>query len=151
MLGSQGVGELGPESFAETRTVQALTAILDAPAVTGRPVLVLLDDCQWADQMTHKVLNNWQRRPETATRPVLLVAAFRSEEVPEGHALRALQSVVHLTLPAFEAASVHKLVESMAGPLPDEAVDVIEQLAEGSPFMASAALRGLVESGALVP
>ena len=39
----------------------------------------------------------------------------------------------------------------MAGPLPDEAVSVIERLAEGSPFMAAAALRGLVESGALVP
>src|SRR5439155_22625042 len=49
------------------------------------------------------------------------------------------------------ASSVRKLVESMAGPLPDEAVDVIERLAEGSPFMAAAALRGLVESGALAP
>ena len=39
----------------------------------------------------------------------------------------------------------------MAGPLPDQAVDVIERLAEGSPFMAAAAVRGLVESGALVP
>ena len=38
----------------------------------------------------------------------------------------------------------------MAGPLPDEAVHVIERLSEGSPFMAAATLRGLVESGALV-
>ena len=150
VFGSGSQGQLGPESFAETRSVQALAAFLDALGATDRPVLVLLDDCQWADQLTLKVLSNWQRRTATHERPVLLVAAFRSEEVPASHLLRTLQSVVHLKLPAFQAANVRKLVESMAGPLPDEAVDVIERLAEGSPFMAAAALRGLVESGALV-
>jgi two-component system sensor kinase len=54
-------------------------------------------------------------------------------------------------LPTFQAGHVRALVESMAGALPDEAVATIERLAEGSPFMASAALRGLVESGALTP
>ncbi len=142
---------LGPESFAEARSEQALTALLDALGATGRPALVLLDDCQWADQLTLKVLSNWQRRPEIADRAVLVVAAFRSEEVPPDHPLRGLQSVAHLQLPAFEPANVRKLVESMAGPLPREAVEVIERLADGSPFMAAAALRGLVESGALVP
>ena len=56
--------QLGPETFAEARSVQALAALLDALGTTGRPVLVLLDDCQWADQLTLKVLSNWQRRPE---------------------------------------------------------------------------------------
>ena len=149
VLGSSAVG-LGPESFAETRSVQALATFLDSLGASERPVLVLLDDCQWADQLTLKVLSNWQRRTATLDRPLLIVAAFRSDEVPAGHPLRKLQSVAHLKLPAFQASNVRKLVESMAGPLPDEAVDVIERLAEGSPFMASAALRGLVESGALV-
>jgi signal transduction histidine kinase/DNA-binding response OmpR family regulator len=53
--------------------------------------------------------------------------------------------------PAFQASNVRTLVESMAGPLPDAAVEVIEWLAGGGPFMVSAALRGLVESGALRP
>ncbi len=38
----------------------------------------------------------------------------------------------------------------MAGPLPDDVVLAITRLADGSPFMASAVLRGLVESEALV-
>lgn len=150
VFGSSAMG-LGPESFAETRSVQALAAFLDALGAADRPVLILLDDCQWTDQLTLRVLSNWQRRITTVEGPVLLIAAFRSEEVPEGHLLRSLPSVAHLKLPSFQAANVRKLVESMAGPLPDEAVDVIERLAEGSPFMASAALRGLVESGALLP
>ena len=67
LFGSGAISQLGPETFAETRSVQGLTALLDALGTTGRPVLVLLDDCQWADQLTLKVLNNWQRRPETAS------------------------------------------------------------------------------------
>jgi two-component system sensor kinase len=151
LFGSSAKEQLGPEAFGEARSVQALTSLLDALGATGRPVLVLLDDCQWADQLTLKVLSNWRRRPKTAEGPVLLVAAFRSEEVPTRHPLRVLNAVDHLVLRTFAASNVRKLVESMAGPLPDEAVNEIERLAEGSPFMAAAALRGLVESAALLP
>jgi diguanylate cyclase (GGDEF)-like protein/PAS domain S-box-containing protein len=42
------------------------------------------------------------------------------------------------------------LAESMAGPLPLPAVSTVVRLADGSPFMGAAVLRGLVESGALV-
>ncbi len=150
LFGSSASPPLGPEKFAEARSVQALTALLDALGTTGRPALVLLDDCQWADQLTLEVLKNWQRRPADRHCPVLLVVAFRSEEVPSSHPLRRLGSTEHLTLPAFHASNIRRLVESMAGSLPDEALAVIERLAEGSPFMAAAALRGLVESGALV-
>ena len=150
LFGPDAAAQLGPETFAEARSVQALAALLDALGTSGRPALVLLDDCQWADQLTLKVLQTWQRRTETADVPVLVVAAFRSEEVGSGHPLRELKSSDHLTLPTFHASQVRNLVESMAGPLPDQAVSVIERLAEGSPFMAAAALRGLVESGALV-
>jgi len=150
LFGSGATSQPGPAEHGEARSVQALTALLDALGTTGRPVVVLLDDCQWADELTSRVLSSWQRRPEIAERPVLMVIAFRSEEVPAEHPLRTLKSAAHLQLPKFEPLNVRKLVESMAGPLPDEAVDVIERLAEGSPFMAAAAVRGLVESGALV-
>ncbi len=41
------------------------------------------------------------------------------------------------------------LAESMAGPLPEKAVATVTRLADGSPFMGAAVLRGLVECGAL--
>lgn len=150
LFGAEDTNSTGPEMFGEARSIQALTAFLDALGTTGRPVMVLLDDCQWADQFTLKVLANWRRRTTKVRRPVLLIVAFRSEEVRADSGLRALTAEAHLKLPAFEASGVRKLVESMAGPLPDQAVEVIERLAEGSPFMAAAAVRGLVESGALV-
>jgi len=151
LLGKDDTIELGPESLAETRSIQALTVLLETLGTLDRTTIIFLDDCQWADQLTLKVLSNWQRRFDASDNPILLIIAFRTEEVPADHLLRSLRPALHLTLTAFQPASVRKLVESMAGPLPDEAVSVIERLAEGSPFMAAAALRGLVESGALVP
>jgi signal transduction histidine kinase/CheY-like chemotaxis protein/tetratricopeptide (TPR) repeat protein len=153
LLDADAADRLGPESFGEARSVQALTSLLDVLGAKDRPVLVLLDDCQWADQLTLKVLDSWSRRADRVQGTaghLLVVIAFRSEEVSEGHLLRTIRPKAHFALPSFQAADVRKLVESMAGALPDEAVHVIERLAEGSPFMASAALRGLVESGALV-
>ncbi len=153
ILGTDGAATLGPETFVETRSLQALTALLATLGTRERPAVVLLDDYQWADQLALKLLDHWQRRQDGDNergRHVLVVVAFRSEEVPADHDLRRLRPAAHVVLPAFQTSDVRGLAESMAGPLPDEVLAVVERLAEGSPFMASAALRGLAESGALV-
>ncbi len=153
---------LGPEAHGELRSLQGLSALLDALGSEARPAVVLLDDCQWADEPTLKLLGRWLRRPEAAdplaagdeggrrARHVMVVVAFRSEEVPPGHPLRRLDRATLLDLPPFAPEDVRSLVESMAGPLPADVVDTVARLSEGSPFMATAVLRGLVESGALV-
>ena len=87
---------------------------------------------------------------DRGTTRVLVVAAFRTEEVSADHPLRAVRPVAAITLPRLEAGSVRSLAESMAGPLPEDALRTVSALSEGSPFMAAAVLRGLVESGALV-
>jgi signal transduction histidine kinase/DNA-binding response OmpR family regulator len=143
---------LGPEALGEARTIQALASFLDALGAPERPATVILDDCQWADELTCKLIRRWQAlSAETApgARHVLLIAAFRSEEVSQDHLLRKMSPTTHLCLSPLAAGEVRQLIESMAGPLPEEAVEVVTRLAEGSPFMASAVLRGLVESGAL--
>ena len=66
------------------------------------------------------------------------------------HLLRDLRPSLHLELRPFTSRDIRRLAESMAGPLPIEAIEVVERLAEGSPFMTRAILQGLVESGALV-
>ena len=90
LLDANALDELGPESFGEARSVQALTVLLDVLGEKDRPVLVLLDDCQWADQLTLKVIDAWRRREDRHDSHILIVAAFRSEEVSAGHLLRAL-------------------------------------------------------------
>ena len=150
---------LGPEAYGETRSIKALGALLDAlgsaglPARPSAPAVVLLDDCQWADGPTLRLLADWQgssgHRRGRGSR-VLVVAAFRSEEVPADHPLRAVHPLATMALPRLGADQVRNLAESMAGPLPDDALRTVSGLSEGSPFMATAVLRGLVESGALI-
>lgn len=151
-LGWQASHTLGPEAFGEARNIQAITRLLDALGQPERPALVILDDCQWADEQAVKLISHWaQRRLDESgvKRHVMLVVAFRTEEVEERHALRSLQPTLHLTLERLGSDDIRHLVESMAGQVPEQVVEVVDRLAGGSPFMASAVLRGLVESGAL--
>ena len=138
-----------PEQAGEVRSLQALTALLDAVGTEQRSAVIILDDCQWADDLALKLITHWNRSAGD-NRHVTLVVAFRSEEVAAGHSLRELDTGFHQPLSPFEPSDVRKLAESMAGPLPDDVIAVVENLADGSPFMASAVLRGLVESGALL-
>ncbi|HLF40153.1 MAG TPA: AAA family ATPase, partial [Acidimicrobiia bacterium] len=147
-VGSEDRPALGPEAYGETRSVDALAALFDALGEAGRPALLILDDCQWADGLMISLMARWQaRRAGVGGGHVLVVAAFRSEEVPAGHPLRAVDPAVILA--PFGPGDIKALCTSMAGPVPPEAVAAIVRLAEGSPFMAAAVLRGMVESGAL--
>ena len=118
-LGVASTGVLGPETFGEARSLQALAALLDSLGAPERPALILLDDCQWADEATLKLLAAWQRRRDPShvqPRHTLVVVAFRSEDVPAGHRLRGLSPHGHLRLPPFQPRDIRRLAESMAGP-----------------------------------
>ena len=142
---------LGPESFGESRGIRALTSLLSALGTEAEPAVVLLDDCQWADELTLRAIEAWQQTASRNGGHAMLVVSFRSEEAGPGHMLRRLKPSAHLRLATFGAADVARMAESMAGALPPEAVELVARLSEGNPFMASAVLHGLVEDGALVP
>ncbi len=153
VLGSHNDRPLGPEAFGEARSIEALARFLDAIGDECRPALIILDDCQWADELALKLLARWSSSLHgniPGRRHVTVIASFRAEDVAEDHLLRQLTPGLHTRLSLFPDEGIRQIVESMAGPLPDEAVAIITRLAEGSPFMASAVIRGMVESGALV-
>ncbi|MHB8969842.1 MAG: ATP-binding protein [Pirellulaceae bacterium] len=132
---------------------QALVRFIRALGTAEWPALLFLDDCQWCDELTITLLEWWRSVDDEAEADeshVLLVLAFRSEEVPADHRLRRLPASAHVILPPLELRDIRQLAESMAGPLPAEAVEIVHRLSGGSPFMASAVLRGLVESGAMI-
>jgi len=142
---------LGPEEHAENRSVRALVALLDAVGAPGHEAVVILDDAQWADELSLRLLADWSRRREGAggDRRTLVIVAFREEEVAEDHLLRTLSARERIVLPPLAGAEVASLVTTMAGTLPAEALDAIGRLSGGNPFMATAVLRGLVEASAI--
>ena len=151
-LGVDRSADQGPELFAENRSLAGLSALLEVLGSPERPALVLLDDCQWGDELTLKLLRQWQDRAGDAppgARHVTILVGFRSEEVPDDHLLRRLRGPC-LQLPNFSDSDVRSLAESMGGDLPEEALQTVAERSDGNPFMASAVLRGLVECGALV-
>lgn len=154
LFGSRAQGFLGLEEHGEIRNLRALASLFDALGSESRPAVVLLDDGQWADELTLKLLDHWKRRtgPEGETsRHLLVVLSFRSDEVPANHFLHHMPASVRLRLDPFDPTDVARLAESMAGRLPQKATEVVAQLSEGNSFMAAAVLQGLVEGGALIP
>src|SRR6185312_8002531 len=143
---------LGPEAMGEERTLAALTILLDALGTPERPVIILVDDGQWADEATLRLLDRWQTDPApTAGRYVMVVVTFRSEEVPAGHPLRRHRPTHHVKLRPFEEDDVRRQLASMAGRLPEDAIQTVSRRANGNPFLVSATLHGMVEAGALTP
>ncbi len=149
LLGEQEGAALGPDEFGEVRTLGALSALVDALGTSTRPALVVLDDCQWADELSGRLLAHWNQS-RTSPCHVLIVVAYRSEELGVESAIRRLDARSRLSLSPLSDGDVAALAASMAGTVPDVALEVTARLSEGSPFMAAAVLRGLVESGALV-
>ncbi len=144
-----GLEAFGPDAFGEERSVAALRQFLSAIATPESPVLLVLDDCQWADALTVRLLAEAFARDTDLPASLGIVAAFRSEEVDEGDPLRTIGAAKSLHLGQLSDTAMTLLAESMAGPLPEKALTTVTKLADGSPFMGAAVLRGLVECGAL--
>jgi DNA-binding SARP family transcriptional activator len=71
--------------FAEVEVLEALVEVLASHA----PLVLLLDDLQWADRATMTALSYLQRR--RAAIPAAFVAAVRTEDAPAGHLARRLR------------------------------------------------------------
>lgn len=145
--------QLVPEAFGEARSIEALACFLESIGSPKRPALIIIDDCQWADEMMVRLIARWNARRQAdqdGVRHVMLVVGIRSDQIEAGHRLFKLQTTAHLKLSAFGPDEIRQVVESMAGPLPQEALDLVLKLSDGSPFMASAMMYGLTECGALV-
>ena len=153
VLGEPGEDDVTPEvsgqeQHGEARALGAMSRLISVLGSAQRCAVVLLDDCQWASEATVRLLARWQRDIAERDAYVLVIAAFRSEEVHAADPLRGV-SPRRIALAPFSAEDVRGLVESMAGQVPTAALDVVTRLSSGSPFMASAVLRGLAETGAL--
>ena len=149
LLGDITAPDSGPEQFGESRSIAGLRRLITSVATPDRPVLLVLDDCQWADTLTVRLLT--ELFPATDPPAGLgVIAAFRAEEVDADHPLRVVPAARTISLGPLSPRAMTLLAESMAGQLPVIITEMVVRLADGNPFMGAAVLRGLVETGALV-
>ncbi|MCA9135224.1 MAG: response regulator [Planctomycetales bacterium] len=147
VFGWSGGRLAGPDEFGQGRVVAAFAALMTRLGTDECPVMISLDNCQWMDDQSIRILRHVAR--SNAAHQFLLLST-RSNEGQAARVRETAQLNDHLVLGPLDDESVLRLCESMAGALPGEAVEVIQKYAEGSPFMAAAVLRGMVESSVLV-
>jgi len=144
-LGGGGGGDLSEET-RKRRTQRALGRFLTLLGTRERTALLLLDDCQWADEALLRGLSAGGGEVHT-----LVVLAYCPDDLQPGHALGGRHEFPHVVLTPLADAQVGELLESMAGALPPAAVELVARLSGGNPAMAAALLWGLVETDSLVP
>ncbi|HKN90605.1 MAG TPA: AAA family ATPase, partial [Acidimicrobiia bacterium] len=140
------------------RLFDAVAAWL-AAASGQAPILLVLDDLQWAAGPTLLLLRHVVSRRAVATR-LLIVGTYRDTELGHDHPLvevladlRRQEGVERLPLTGLDQSGVTSLMEQRAGrALADEELPLaraIYEETEGNPFFVREVLRNLAESGAV--
>jgi DNA-binding SARP family transcriptional activator/tetratricopeptide (TPR) repeat protein len=121
------------------RLCRAIAELLRRLAA-DRPLLVVIDDLQWADVGSARVLP--VLAAELTTLPILVVATYRDPDAAGGAgladafaALARLPAVDRVTLQGLDRVDVRRLMAARSGAEPDEGlVGVVHDRSDGNPF-----------------
>jgi DNA-binding CsgD family transcriptional regulator/tetratricopeptide (TPR) repeat protein len=139
-------GRLHYSAEQRHRLLDELETLLEQ-AVLRSPILLCLDDMQWADAGSLVALQTLPSR--LANAPIVWLAAFRAGQTPPGpratmEALRR-SGADSLLLASLEAQATEEIVTDVVRARPDQALLGLAQRAHGSPFLLMELLRGLEE------
>lgn len=137
------------EEFQGEKMQQAIEeSFIDAVAALAktRPVVIFLEDWQWADEGTRIILRNLANR--FAQERVLFLVNHRTEFYPNWG---SLQNHTAITLPSLDGSDVGALVCSSLGAreIPEGLADLIYERTDGNPFFVEEVCLALKEDGAI--
>jgi PAS domain S-box-containing protein len=149
------VAELPPRD-AQNRFQLVFRRFLGAFARKEHPLVLFLDDLQWTDTSSIDLLEHLVTH--TDVRHLLLVGAYRDNEVGAAHPLmRTLETirqtgarVEEISLPPLGLGDVGELVSNALNCTPEHALSLtqlVHQKTAGNPFFAIQFLRSLAEEG----
>lgn len=140
------MGDRKDRQLSDRRMAVALATLLGHIATPQTPVLFVLDDAQWADDLTLTILDCWEL---IAPRHSALVVSSRPTDRMADRLRKNINFSAEINLTSLSRRDSDVLLASMAGELPDEVLTKVWEMASGNPFISSAVLRGFVESGVL--
>ena len=118
--------------------VQDLADLL-VTADPGTPVLIILEDLHWADELSLDVLGHLAGR--LATRPLLVTGAYRSDELYPRLPMRDLRARLlgqrlteEIRLPRLGLAQTAAMTSALLGLAPAQMVQAIHQRSDGIPL-----------------
>lgn len=147
-----------PPKESENRFRTTLGLMVVALAAPGHPLVLVLDDLQWADLPTLDLIQELTRAAAGAS--VLLVGAYRDSEVETDHPLHQLivrlgELPVHLTCERLAPLTEDESAALIRAAIPRSAGEVlplariVHARAQGNPLFMHAFLRALVDQGLL--
>jgi len=160
LLGPQApVPALGPHE-AQVRLRTLLVALVRQVAAPAHPLVLFLDDLQWADQPSLDFIGALLEEPDLVG--MLLIGAFRDNEVDQAHPLLRLlgrptvtgAAAPVLTLVSLTAADMTELLADMLHLSHDAVRPLAAALyakTSGNPFFTIEFLNALYREGALRP
>ncbi len=132
-----GGDKSGPYAYAEQVLLWEAVYELLAALSARTPLMIVLDDVQWADTSSCELLGYLARR--LSGHPIVLLMTCRESELPSKHPLRSL--LAHMQREhAVEILHLQPLTDAQVGALvahlPQNMVQHIQTQAAGNPFFA---------------
>lgn len=152
-IGLPAAPQVGDPALERTLLFEAVARLLERLAAQT-PVVLLIDDIQWADPASLELLHQLGRGIER--HPAALVLTHRSGESDESDrvrqlltALRRLRIVEEIDLVRLDPSAVEALAREFLGGPPPAGLLAILVRAAGTPLFVDALLRALVDRGQL--
>jgi eukaryotic-like serine/threonine-protein kinase len=138
-----------PPTAERERVLQTLSDLLDQLA-RDSPLLLIIDDLQWADDLSLAFLGSLSTS-EFANKRLLILGLYRSEEVSAAIAkLEAGTQVTPIRLGRLDAPALSILVGDLLSDKPPAAfVQTLATHSEGNPFFVAEYLRAAAAEGVL--
>jgi hypothetical protein len=130
---------------ARERLISALEETIRRLADEG-PLLLVLDDLQWADELSLEILARLHGEA-FARRRFVLVGAYRGEEATAALERLARGAATTMTLARLDASAIEGMVASMLAldRVPPSLLDRLSAAAVGNPFFVAEYVRAAVE------
>ena len=141
-----------PSKESETRSRSALLAFTQAMADAEHPLVLFFDDWQWSDTASIEFIQQLCSHPDTSH--ILLVCAYRENEVDPGHPLREALAAIeksrtrtgNIMLQPLKLTHVVSIVSDTLHITSGEEADLgimIHKKTEGNPFFVGEFIRSL--------
>jgi predicted ATPase len=146
--------ELGPPAEGDRASLFEAIRLALAAVAARHPAALFLDDLQWADDATLELLAALARSLDE--QPLLVLGAFRSDELPRDHPIRRLRSELRragrlrqVTVEPLGAEATAALLERTLGAVGPSLRRAVFDRTDGVPFFVQELASALAASGRL--
>lgn len=158
LTGRQRPGRSQGSDITDAGFIRVLLRFIKSLARQNNPLVIFIDDMQWADLASLNVIK--ALAGDTDAKYLMLLGAYRDNEVRSGHLLKTVLSEIKTTttytsinLKPLDIESVNRLIAGslacnpeISGPL----AGLVFEKTLGNPFFVKQLLRHLYETGLLV-